>query len=299
VVNEAQFFHVAITREYLVSNVLDTKVIFLSMRMPAFNSRYFELIKLDGSPLGSIKKGKLDNCYLYYKIRSLEPKASMVISSTVFLKRKEDAFFPKIKDLGQINEIARGNKVLSYLRDSSEYITRRVRKIAQRFLKKTNDLQEIEHQLMAFLTRNFRKVETHGEDPFLVFQRKYASPVDLAIAFILLNISMGVPARLVEGLLLNQAEKNLREHYWCEILSSKGWIPYDPWLNLEGMISLAHIPIKIENPFRRFPNIKIRYKVVKRTSRKAIRIIENGIKIRSFMDGAIITLERNVEKIVY
>jgi len=299
VIYNQKTYDISLSRTYTIYNKLFTKLVHISILLPAYNKHYLELIKLEGKPLCGLRDGRNGNVFIHYRLHSLKARETTIIASTLLLKRKTSVYFPGTKNLGTLSDIPKTYKI-RYLQGAYEYITRRVRRIAERILRKTNDISEIQHMIIEFLNRNFKKsMEEEEEDPFLVFQRGYGGPRSFAIAFALLNAQLGIPVRLVTGWLLNIENKKINPHYWCEILSQRNWIPYDPWLGLEGKISSGHIPIKIDNPFRKTSDILVKYKTVEKISRKAIVIEENFIEIRARVNNEYMVVKREERRNVY
>ncbi len=276
-----------IRRIFLLRNLLSTKLVNISVKLIGFSREHFDIIKLDGRPLGKIRASDT-NAFIIFTFKELKPREEKRVSFKLILRRKKKGSSTSL-DFG-VNEIPEKIR-LRNIRIASFYSTRRLRKTAARFLGKTHNVLELESHILDFLQRNIKCREDAPSNPLTIFQRNYGSPEDIVFAFNVINMLIGLTVRTVSGFsIIRTGEENIIKRWvWSEILTPSGWVPIDPCKRVVLDIDdPTYIPIKLESPFRKIRDVETRYKTVKTTLRKGLEVIEEGTEIIVRSDGQLI-----------
>lgn len=267
-------FDTIITKNYLVFNTSTVKAVNVLIKLIAFSSDHYDFIDYKGNPLGRLRFSG-ENAFILYSFKSMLPRERKEIVSQIYLKRKMradiiDAFDMDISDIPY--KMRKKALNTAYI-----YASRRVKKVVDRILRKTRNLREIEWEIINFLQRNIKCSRDLDSDPETIFYRNYGGVRDIVFAFNTINMLMGIPARTISGLVIDN--NVLKRYFWSEVFTRKGWIPIDP---CKGVFldpnDLSWIPIKVEL-HRSVKDIETRYKLVKRMIKKAIDVFLNKIEI--------------------
>jgi len=263
-----------------VSNVSTVKAVNVLIKLIAFSPEHYDLIDYKGDPLGRIRFSR-ENAFILYSFKNMLPREKKEIISQIYLKRKIRVNVTDAFDI-DISEISYKMKKKA-LNAAYIYATRRIRRVAERILRKTSNLLEIEWEIINFLQRNIKCNKNLSSDPETIFFRNYGGVKDLVFAFNIINMLMGIPARTISGFVID--DSTLKKYFWSEIFTKRGWIPVDPCVGVFlDPNNPLWIPIKVES-YRNIKEIETEYKLVKRTIRKAISVFLSKIEITVKMNN--------------
>ncbi len=269
-----QTFDTVITWEYLISNISHIKAVNVLIKLIAFSSDHYELVRYEGSPLGRIRFFN-KNAFILYSFKELSPREQKMVMARFYLKRRIrlDANTLLDTDISGISLKMR-KKVINY---AYTYASRRVKKVAERIKRKTSNLLEVEWEILDFLKRNIKCNESLESDPETIFFRNYGGLKDLVFAFNIINMLIGIPARTTSGFLLRDNE--LKRYVWSEIFTGRDWIPVNPCIGvlLDPNDPLL-IPIKVES-YRSIREIESQYKLVRQVMKKAIAVFRYSVNV--------------------
>ncbi len=268
-----------IQRKYVIANSSRIKAVNILAKIIAFSASHYDLINYTGKPLGRLRFNG-ENAFILYSIKELRPREQLAIRSEFYLKRKK--IVSNINGALDITLDEIPTRLKNRIKNLANlYASRRVKKLAERIVRGSNNLLNIEWEILNFLKRNIKCNENLEDNPDTIFYRNYGSVKDLAFAFNIINMIIGIPARLVEGYVMVRREEysSIKRYFWSEIWTKNGWIPVDP---CNGVIidpeDRFWIPIKIIFT-KNVKDIETKYKLVKQTLRRAIIVIEESIKI--------------------
>lgn len=276
-----------IKRRYTLLNTTVIKAVNILVKLIAFSNDHYDLVKYDGKPLGRVRYSN-ENAFIIYSLKEMRPRETRHIGFLLYLKRKNRSVPNGALDI-RIEELPttlrKKVKNASYI-----YASRRVKKLVDRILRKTDNLLDVEWEILNFLKRNIKCNTGIEGDPEAIFYRSYGGPRELVFAFNTINMLMGIPARQVSGFVLKILRQNIviTRYVWSEIFTKYGWMPIDP---CKGIFidpnDKLWVPIKVEF-LRGVKNVETNYKLIKKTLRKAIYIEEDDAEITIKTDEGMI-----------
>jgi len=239
----------------------------INLYFPITNRAYlaFEPI-VDGKPKPGLKKDKLDNLYLRFKIKELRygEEATLVSFFNLETKKlnKEDLLYESLRK-------ARKKKITLIYPEG----LRRIKKIAERLYRKSKLLLDFEEEIAGFIERNFHVSKGVHESDLETLIRDNIGNIETIVDFVIaLHKNVLILARKVKGIFFFDDSDEPVEHFWIEVKISGEWVPIDVINRNFGRLEDKYLAIKVIERFQEGAEVKATYNLSKKYIRKALVI---------------------------
>ncbi|HOT59487.1 MAG TPA: transglutaminase domain-containing protein [Spirochaetia bacterium] len=138
------------------------------------------------------------------------------------------------------------------------------------------------------LRKTYTVQSKKGDTPVAALRAKSGSVRALALLYTAALRSLGIPARPVAGIIIDD-NKKAHEHYWCEFfIYGVGWVPVDPALYMNALT------FELTNPFsstdKYFGSLDDRHIAFSLDSYKVSRLLPDGKTSRSEKEWSFIDI---------
>lgn len=251
-----------------------------NLRWVLFTESPHQRIVIDKKILSKFRHMQMEenNHYAYIKIRGLEPRQKF-ISRIGFKVITRDMGFrlPKFNADDYMRSL-----IQEYCKPKKYWETKDkiINALSEQLVSVSPNMNSLLVNIFKLVQGRirFREIQKERLGAVQAYETREGDCDEFSDLFITLCRACKIPARRVEGLVINN-NSGFENHAWAEAyIPQTGWVPFDPALNLFAAISNRHIARCKMGKQSDYPTRKISWKTHKKLKKNPIKINDTDVE---------------------